>query len=169
MPPSNPPILCWISSSTRLLASFIAASTISCSISTSPATSGSILTAETFFLPSIFTETIPPPADASTRISAISSCILFCICCACFIICCMFPGSFMVSIRLFLQVSHGPYLRVREEFLKPLHFRVGERALGDIVAGARHRLRRSGRAESDLRLHSPAGDGLNRLVQVLVV
>src|ERR1039458_4345950 len=41
MPPSMPRVLSWTSSSTFLTASFDAATIMSCSISTSPATSGS--------------------------------------------------------------------------------------------------------------------------------
>src|SRR5688500_4130403 len=39
------------------------------------------------------TVTMPPPAVASTRRSAICFCSFSCICCACFIICWMFIGD----------------------------------------------------------------------------
>ena len=105
--------------------------TMSCSISTSPATSGSIFTAVTFFLPSIFTVTMPPPADASTRISAISSCSCFCICSACFIMACILAGFH--SLALFFQISHHADLSVREHFLEPLDFGIRQRPLGGVV------------------------------------
>ena len=41
--------------------------------------------------------TMPPPAEASTRICAISCCSFSCICCACCIICCMLPGIFTLA------------------------------------------------------------------------
>src|SRR5277367_1580900 len=168
MPPSKPPIFCCASSSTFFEASLKAAITMSCSISTSPATSGSILTPVTFFLPSIFTTTMPPPAEASTRISAISSCSFFCICSACFIMACMFPGSF---IGLFLQVSHYADLSVGEHLLESPHLGMREGAGGDIVLGrfrdggdARLRL-----AQGNLHAHRPSRDFLHRFHDILFV
>src|ERR1700679_2080506 len=64
---------------------------------------------------------MPPPAEASTRISAISSCIFCCIFWACCIMACMFPGIFIFASPVF-QISHGSYLAVREQFLEALHF-----------------------------------------------
>src|SRR3954471_21235194 len=129
MPPSMPPIFCLISASTFLNASLQAARIMSWSISTSPATSGSILTARRFFCPSIWTDTMPPPAVASTLISAISCCIFSCMRCACCIICCMLPGSFT---GLLLEISNFSNFAA-EDFAEALHFGIGEGAAGGIV------------------------------------
>src|SRR6185312_10570497 len=133
MPPNMPPIFPCASSSTFFAASLNAAIIMSCNISTSPATSGSILTPRTFFWPSILTETMPPPADASTRIAAISSCSFCCICWACFIMDCMLPGIFIVSLVLFIQISHGTNVSAREQFLKPLHAGMGQCTLCHVI------------------------------------
>src|SRR5512134_2633817 len=68
---------------------------ISCSISTSSfdTTAGSSVIDCSCLAPFITTVTMPPPAVASTRSSAICFCSRSCICCACFIICWMFIGS----------------------------------------------------------------------------
>src|SRR5580658_6515550 len=142
---------------------------MSCSISMSPATSGSILTAVTFFLPSMCTVTIPPPAEASTRMSAISSCIFFCICSAFCIMACMFPGSFICPALLFQIADHAD-LRVGEQFLEAADLGVGEGALGDVVGffGERN----SGRvrfAERDFDAHRPAGNFLHDLQNIFFV
>ena len=113
---------------------------MSCSISTSPATSGSIFTPSTFLWPSILTVTMPPPADASTRISAIS---------------CLQP--LLHLLRLFhhgLHVSMLPGIFIRsgllqvadgadfaaEQLSKALYFRIRERALGDLIVFRRQRV-----------------------------
>src|SRR5262249_20429177 len=142
-----------------------------CSISTSPATSGSILTASTFFWPSILTDTMPPPAVPSTRICATSCCMRSCICCACFIICCMFPGSFTC---LLLEIPYRSDLSA-EDFLEALHFRVVERARRRFIfALRRFRLRHCVRADArragarrDFDLHRTADDFPYRLVDVV--
>src|ERR1035441_2423627 len=121
MPPSMPPIFCWICASTCLTASPHAASIMSCNISTSPATSGSILTLSRFFWPSMPTVTMPPPAVAGTLICAIS----------CRIICCILPGSFTY---LLLEVANFAYFAA-EDFAEAAHFGVGQRAAGDFVFG----------------------------------
>src|SRR5215831_14428966 len=91
-PPIMPPIVFDISSSALRCASLTAARIRSCNISTSSfeTTSGSILIDCSCFAPLTTTVTMPPPAVASTRISAICFCRRSCICCACFIICWMF-------------------------------------------------------------------------------
>src|SRR6266702_4198488 len=148
-----PLIFCLVSSSTFFPASLHAATTISCSISTSPATSGSIFPASTFLWPSILTVTMPPPAEASTRICATSWCMRSCICCACFIIDCMLPGSFTY---LLLQIPDRSNLAA-EDLLKPFHFGIGQRARRGLILwrlpdtgcyGLRRR-----RAGDDLDLH----------------
>src|SRR5262249_17267171 len=131
-PPSIPLIFLLVSSSTFFTASLQAATTMSCSISTSPATSGSIFTDSTFLWPSILTDTIPPPADASTRISPTSCCLRSCICCACFIIACMLPGSFT---SLLLQIADRSDLPAKQ-FLELLDFRVGERSRRGLILGS---------------------------------
>src|SRR5215469_10715606 len=75
-PPSIPPTVDCIASSTFCPAAFTAAVTRSWSISTSPVftTSGSMWTASTCFLPFILTVTVPPPAEASTTVCCILSC-----------------------------------------------------------------------------------------------
>src|SRR5437879_2640972 len=140
-PPSMPPIFCLASSSTFFTASLQAATTRSCSISTSPATSGSIFTLSRFFWPSIFTDTIPPPAEASTRICASSCCRRSCICCACFIMVCMFPGSFMSGLLVQFRTALLIYLFqvadrahfAAKNFAKALHLRIRQCALGHFV------------------------------------
>src|SRR6266851_8246837 len=165
-PPNKPLIFCCVCSSTFFTASLHAATTISCSISTSPATSGSIFTASTFLWPSIFTVTIPPPAEASTRMRATSCCMRSCICCACFIMFCMLPGSFTY---LLLQIANRSNLAA-EYFLEPFHFRIAQRARRGFVRwrllGSRRR-RRSRLAGRDLDLHRPARETADRLVQVV--
>src|ERR1039458_6644996 len=132
MPPSIPPILALDSWSTFFTASLPGATIMSCSISTSPATSGSILTANRFFCPSILTVTMPPPAEASTLIRAISCASFSCICCAWRIICCMLPGSF--TLRL-LQVSNFANFSRGKDFAEALHFGMGQRAAGGLILG----------------------------------
>src|ERR1035438_2388790 len=146
-----PPIFCWICASTCLTASPQAARIMSCNISTSPATSGSILTLSRFFWPSMPTVTMPPPAVAVTLICAISCCIFSCICCAWRIICCILPGSFTY---LLLEVANFAYFAA-EDFAEAAHFRVGQRAAGDLVLGFGFGRRR----ESDGRR---SGGGLAR-------
>src|ERR1035437_5498348 len=124
-----PPIFCWICASTCLTASPHAARTMSCNISTSPATSGSILTLSRFFWPSMVTVTMPPPAVAVTLISAISCCIFSCICCAWRIICCILPGSFTY---LLLEVANFAHFAA-EDFAEMPHFRVGKSPARDFV------------------------------------
>src|SRR5260370_26608764 len=167
MPPNMPLIFCLVSSSTFFTASLQAATTISCSISTSPATSGSILTARTFLWPSIFTVTIPPPEDASTRISATSCCMRSCICFACFIMFCMLPGNFM---SLLLQIADRANLAA-EYLLKFFHFRIGQRpgrslALGRLASDGGRR-RRGALSRGDRDLHRPAKNAPNRLIDVV--
>src|ERR1700723_3163766 len=98
---------------------------------------------------------MPPPAEASTRMSAISSCIFFCICSAFCIMACMFPGSFIVP-ALFFQTSHHAELRVREHLLEALHIGVCQRALGDIVLLFGNWRRRFRSAQSDFDPHGTA-------------
>src|SRR5205807_9364558 len=74
---------------------------------------------------------MPPPAEASTRISATSSCIFACIFCACCIIACMLPGIF-IALTL-LQISHCADVAVRKHFLESLHLGMGKSAAGDLV------------------------------------
>src|SRR5271157_4442185 len=127
-----PPIFCWISPSTFLTASLQAATTMSCNISTSPATSGSILTLSRFFWPSICTVTMPPPAEASTRIWATSCWSFSCTCCAWRIICCiccMLPGNFT---WLLLEISNFADLAAKH-FPEAPDLEVGQRAGGDFV------------------------------------
>src|SRR5882762_5706460 len=145
-PPNKPLIFCCVCSSTFFTASLQAATTISCSISTSPATSGSIFTASTFLWPSILTVTIPPPAEASTRMRPTSCCMRSCICCACFIMFCMLPGSFTY---LLLQIANRSNLPA-EYLLKFLHFRIGQRASRRLVLGRLLRLRRRRRRRGAL-------------------
>src|SRR5581483_1465931 len=168
MPPSMPPILPLICSSIFLTASLHAATIMSCSISTSPATSGSILTASRFFCPSICTETKPPPAVASTLMAAISCCNLSCICCAWRIICCILPGSFT---GLLLKIANFSNFAA-EDFAETLHFRIGKGAAGGfILAGGRglgERLRGgAGVADDGLDAHPAAGQVNDGLVEVL--
>src|SRR5689334_21190351 len=73
--------------------------------------------------------TMPPPEEASTRIWATSWERRSCICCACFIICCMLPGSFT---PLLLQVSDLAHFS-SEHVTETLYFGVGERACGQLV------------------------------------
>src|SRR5258708_21695698 len=167
MPPSMPPIFCLVSSSTFFTASLQAATTISCSIATSPATPGSIFTASTFLWPCIFHVPIPPPAEASTRMRATSCCMRSCICCACFIMFCMLPGSFTY---LLLQIANRSNLPA-EYFLKFLHFRIGQRSRRSLVLGRLLRLRRSRRRRAlsgdDLDLQRTPHNAPHRLVQVV--
>src|ERR1700730_16043003 len=124
----------------------------------------------TFFLPSILIETIPPPADASTRISAISSCILRCICSACFIMACMFPGSF-IRFCLFFQISHRADLRVRKKLLEALDFGMAQCAAGDVVlrlCGQRSGLCRIG-PQAHFEPHWPVCELLERSLDVLFI
>src|SRR5699024_9636128 len=76
IPLVNCPIVASDFSSICFITSFTAVSTRSCSISTSSGstTSSLICTSVIFLLPSAFTVTIPPPADASNSISINSSC-----------------------------------------------------------------------------------------------
>src|SRR5215469_1159057 len=76
IPPSIPPIVDCTASSTFLPAPLMAAVMRSSSISMSPdlIASGSILMLNTCLRPSIFTVTLPPPAELSTTVS----CIFFC-------------------------------------------------------------------------------------------
>src|SRR5260370_26702008 len=167
MPPNMPPIFCLVSSSTFFTASLQAATTMSCSISTSPATSGSILTARTFLWPSILTVTIPPPEDASTRIRATSCCMRSCICCACFIMFCMLPGSFTY---LLLQIANRSNLPA-EYLLKFLHLRIGQRSRRSLVLRRFLRLRRSRRRRAlpgdDLDPQRTPHNAPHRLVPVV--
>src|SRR6185369_1367657 len=134
---------------------------MSCNISTSPATSGSIFTLSRFFWPSMVTVTMPPPAVAVTLISAISCCIFSCICCAWRIICCMLPGSFTY---LLLEVANFAYFAA-EDFTETLDFRVGKRAAGDFVLrvglwrrGHADRCRVRGLSCAELDAQGPAED-----------
>src|SRR5260370_22763104 len=167
MPPNMPLIFCLVSSSTFFTASLQAATTMSCNISTSPATSGSILTARTFLWPSIFTVTIPPPEDASTRISATSCCMRSCICCACFIMFCMLPGNFT---SLLLQIADRANLAA-EYLLKFFHFRIGQRprrrlALGSLASdGGLHR--RGPLSRGDRDLHRTAKNPPDSLIDIV--
>src|SRR5215472_14920636 len=76
IPPSIPPIVDCTASSTFVPAPLMAAVMRSSSISMSPdlIASGSILMLNTCLRPSIFTVTLPPPAELSTTVS----CIFFC-------------------------------------------------------------------------------------------
>src|ERR1039457_2123170 len=168
-----PPIFCWICASTCLTASPHAARTMSCNISTSPATSGSILTLSRFFWPSMPTATMPPPAVAVTLICAISCCIFSCICCAWRIICCILPGSFTY---LLLEVANFAYFAA-EDFAEAAHFRVGQRAPGDFVLafgfgrrGESDRCRpRGGLAGGELQAERAAEDFPDGLLEAAVL
>src|SRR5450759_4906350 len=175
-----PAVFCWICASTWVTASPHAARTMSCNISTSPATSGSILTLSRFFWPSMVTVTMPPPAVALTLISAISCCIFSCICCAWRIICCIFtlPGSFTF---LLLEVANFAYFAA-EDFAETPHFRVGKRAARDFVLGFgfgwrgntdwRHGARRRPRARfwgGELQAQRPAEDCLDGLLEATIL
>src|SRR5579863_5308485 len=108
----------------------------------SPATSGSILTERRFFWPSMVTVIMPPPAEASTLIWAISCWSFSCICCAWRIICCIcciLPGTFT---WLLLEVADFAYFAA-EDFAEVLYFGIGESAFGDFVfiGGRARRLR----------------------------
>src|ERR1017187_4822120 len=170
MPPSMPPIFAWDCSSTFLKASLQAATIMSWSISTSPATSGSILTDSRFLCPSILTVTMPPPAVASTLIWA-SSCASFsCICCAWRIICCMLPGSF--TLRLLEVTNFADF--AAENFLETLHFRVGQGAAGGVIfARGRREFEGGGRRTrpGDRYLHAqrPAEDLVHRRFESAVL
>src|ERR1700674_957027 len=169
IPPSIPPIFPLICSSTFFTASLDAATIMSCNISRSPATSGSIFTASIFFWPSICTVTMPPPAVASTLISAISCCSFSCIFCACCIIACMLPGNFT---SLLLEVSNLANFPAKH-FPEPPHLRVGERAAGGVVClagGGRHVGRRlTPSADCDLDAQRAAEDCAHRFGELLVV
>src|SRR4051794_33708177 len=79
-------------------------------------------------------DTIPPPAEPSTRIAAISACSFSCICWACFIMFCMLPGSFIALCLL--QIADGAYFTA-EEFSELLYFGMRERALRSFVGARR--------------------------------
>src|ERR1017187_8801708 len=171
-----PPIFCWICASTCLTASPHAASIMSCNISTSPATSGSIFTLSRFFWPSMVTVTMPPPAVAVTLISAISCCIFSCICCAWRIaccICCILPGSFTC---LLLEVANFTNFAA-EDFAETAHFRVGKSPAGDIVRGFGFgrcgerdwRQRRAGFRAGELQAHGPAEDCAYGCVEAVIL
>src|SRR2546421_272764 len=87
---------------------------------------------------------MPPPAVASTRISATSCCIFSCICCAWRIMFCMLPGSFM---DLLLEVANFAYFAA-EDFPEALDLGIGERAAGDFVLRVGFRRREVGRGRS---------------------
>src|SRR5579864_5667173 len=164
-----PPIFPLICSSTFFTASLDAATIMSCNISRSPATSGSIFTASMFFWPSICTVTMPPPAVASTLISAISCCSFSCIFCACCIIACMLPGNFT---SLLLEVSNPAHFPAKD-FPEPPHLRVGERAAGGVVClagGGQHCGRRfNPRVDRDLSAQRPSEDFAHRFGELLVI
>src|SRR5580700_6467811 len=164
MPPSMPPIFDCDCSSTFLTASLHAATIMSWSISTSPATSGSILTDSRFLWPSILTVTMPPPAVASTLISAISCASLSCICLACCIICCMFGGF---TLRLLEIANFADF--AAEHFLEALDFRVGQGTAGRLVLACRGREldgggRWSGVGDGHLDAQRPAENFAYRLL-----
>src|SRR5450756_851993 len=146
---------------------------MSCNISTSPATSGSILTLNRFFWPSMVTVTMPPPAVAVTLISAISCCIFSCICCAWRIICCILPGSFTC---LLLEVANFAYFPA-EDFAESPHFRVGQRAARDFVFGfgfgwrgyADWRRPRGGFYGGELQAQRPAEDFADGILEAAVL
>ena len=142
-----------VSSSTFLVASLQAASTRSCSISTSPATSGSILTPVTFLWPSILTVTMPPPAEASTRISATPPASSA----ASSGPAASWPACFRAfSCFVLPQISDRRAPGFREKFLEPLHFRMSpalatlRRLPGRGVACRRRAARPSGGLLADL-------------------
>src|SRR5271157_1492216 len=157
-----PPISCCTSPSTFLTASLQAATTISCSISTSPATSGSILTLSRFFWPSICTVTMPPPAEASTLIWATSCWSFSCTCCAWRIICCiccMLPGNFT---GLLLEVSNFADFAAKH-FPEAPDLGVGQRAGGGFLfvmtgGGRRKRGWLAAVIDGDLQTQGPAED-----------
>src|ERR1035437_683743 len=157
-----PPIFCCTSPSTFLTASLQAATTISCSISTSPATSGSILILSRFFWPSICTVTMPPPAEASTLIWATSCWSFSCTCCAWRIICCiccMLPGNFT---WLHLEISDFTNFAAKH-FPEAPDLGVGQRAAGDFffVVASGWRQRRgwlAGVIDGDFQTQGPAED-----------
>src|SRR6185295_17914409 len=120
----------------------------------------------------MFTVTMPPPEEPSTRISATSSCIFCCIFWACCIMACMLPGIFMgFSNRAhgwtarsgILQISDRADLRVLENILKALHYRMRERtSRGFIFALRRSGYGGRGGGVTDLNRDSnrPSGDAL---------
>src|SRR3984893_895415 len=120
-PPSMPPTVDCIIVSILRAASFTAARTKSCSISTSPdfTPSGSIRKLRSCLRPSIFAVTVPPPDEASTTVS----CIFFCrvsYCAFAFDIksCRLNPP--IVALALLLVVNHRTNLRP-EFFPHALH------------------------------------------------
>jgi hypothetical protein len=95
------------------------------------------LDASRFLWPSILTVTMPPPAVASTLISAISCCQLLLHLLAWRIICCMLPGSF--TLRLLEIANFADF--AAEHFLEALDFGVGQGAAGGLIfAGGRREL-----------------------------
>src|SRR3569833_662939 len=73
---------------------------------------------------------MPPPAEPSTRISAISACMRSCICCACFIMACMLPGIFIASGLL--QVAYVAYFAAKQ-IAETLHVGMIESSFGHFV------------------------------------
>src|SRR6478752_3651535 len=152
-----------MASSTFRPAPLMAAVIRSCSISRSPdfTASGSILMFNTCLLPSIFTVTVPPPAEPSTTVSCIFFCRVSYCCLACDISSCRLnppmssvPG-FLGALRelaLVLVVNNRANLRP-ELFLHAPHHRV---LLGAATAaaiarcGTRRRLHPSARRHAHL-------------------
>ena len=131
MPPSIPPIFFCVSSSTFLTASLQAAITRSCSISTSPATSGSIFTPVTFLWPSIFDG---HHAAAGGSFHADQRDLLLHL--LLHLLRLLHHGlhvSGHFHSQSLLQISDGTHLAVREHFLEALDFGIGKRPRGDFV------------------------------------
>ena len=94
------------------------------------------LDAEQFLLPSIFTLTMPPPAEASTRICAISCCHLLL-----HLLRLLHHGlhvsgqlhsSTFQTNSLLLQIANRAHFAA-ENLAETLHFRIGQRPLCGIV------------------------------------
>src|SRR6266700_4141761 len=162
------------SSRERSMASLTAATTRSCSISTSPATSGSMVIERSFCWPVTRALTAPPPAEASTSSfsrSAWTFAIWLCICCICFSIFIWFcisrsllqrPNSNDLGLQLPLgSLDHGILLRCQGP---------GRRALrrhGRGVEQAQVQPDRRAEPRPHQRFHLP--DALERLLVVEVV
>ena len=133
-----PPIFVCASSSTFLVASLKAAITRSCSISTSPATSGSI------FTPSDVLVAVHLDGDhaaAGRGFHANQRDLLLHL--LLHLLGLLHHGLHVsghlhslypcrVTARLLLQISHGADLRVREQFLEALHVGMRQRALAQV-------------------------------------
>src|SRR5450759_2716712 len=171
MPPIMPPICCDIASSTLRCASLMAATIRSCNIWTSSfeTTSGSSARESTCLLPLITTVTMPPPAVASTRSSAICFCRRSCICCACFIICSMFIVDPLQSLHILdlerYQLEQRLHPGIGGGFALQVLPGTGRRRALHIRALTRQRLLRRGRIHHRADDHhaGPGDEGGQRI------